>query len=90
MRLNIGLERIGDYATSICRETVQIKKPLTPELTRIMEQFANDAFEMMHRAIQAFLEKDIEQAREAKGFADQVAAYLEQGMSALEKKTMNP
>ncbi len=90
MRLNIGLERIGDYASSICREVVQIKKPLTPELAKITEQLANDAFEMMHRAIQAFIERDAEQARAAKSYADQVAGYLEKGLEELAQNSDQP
>ena len=72
LRMNIALERIGDYAVSICREMVQLSRPIEGILRRETEQMAESTFQMFRQAMQAFNEGNVELARGTKGFADQI------------------
>jgi len=54
LRLNIEMERIGDYAVTICRETVQFSKPYNREILRDIEQMSNECLHILHLALKAF------------------------------------
>jgi phosphate transport system protein len=72
MRVNSALERIGDYAVTICREVVQL--PKTPEgtLARELELISKEAREMLGQAIRSFAERNADAARATMTLADQV------------------
>ena len=72
MRVNSALERIGDYAVTICREVVQL--PKTPEgtLARELELISKEAREMLGQAIRSFAQRNAEAARATMTLADQV------------------
>jgi len=83
MRMNIGLERIGDYAVTICRETVQLRQPLSPTLSKVAEKMAQDTFKMLTEAINAFMQKDAERARATMVYAEQVDRTFATGFDEL-------
>lgn len=61
-KINSELERVGDYAVAIARRTVIISETDTvPERDRILEM-SKLAFEMLKRAVDAFLERNAELA----------------------------
>lgn len=72
MRVNSGLERIGDYAVTICREAVQL--PRAPEglLALELELMSKESQEMLVQALQCFAERNAEAARATMTLADQV------------------
>ena len=70
LRLNIEMERIGDYAVTICRETVQFSKPYDKEILRDIEQMANESLHILHLAFKAYNEDNTELAESTKGLAD--------------------
>ena len=72
LRLTVFLERIGDHAVTIARESQQLSGPLTPEMGRDIELMADQARSMLHQAMQAWNEENAELARGTKGMADQV------------------
>lgn len=72
IRFIIEIERIGDYATIISRETVQFSKPLEQGMKRNVELMADEAHQMLHQSVAAFLEDNAEQAKSIKGFAKQI------------------
>lgn len=62
IRVNVTLERMGDYAVTICREALQLEHSL-PDLffTRI-DRLADDAIEIMSESRKAFREGNAERA----------------------------
>ena len=63
LRMNVELERVGDYATTMCREAVQFSQPLEPTLLREVERMGRNATEMLHQALRAFEESNVELAK---------------------------
>lgn len=63
LRMNVELERVGDYATTMCREAVQFSQPLEPTLLREVERMGKNATQMLHQALRAFDESNVELAK---------------------------
>ncbi len=72
MRVNTALERIGDYAVTICREAVQLPKSPDGTLAREMELMSKESSQMLEQAMNAFAEKNAEAAKATMIVADQV------------------
>ena len=72
MRTGIGLERIGDYAVTICRESVQLSQPLSDEVIHELQRLATTSLRMLNLSLHAFHENDSEMAKNTMGMADQV------------------
>ncbi len=72
LRLNLALERVGDYAVTICREVVQLTKPLEGTVRREVERIADDAIQMHRQAMLAYKEQNVELAKGTMGTALQV------------------
>jgi phosphate transport system protein len=70
LRLNIEMERIGDYAVTICREAVQFSKPYNKSVLRDIEQMANESLHILHLAFKAFNEDNAELAENTMGLSD--------------------
>jgi phosphate transport system protein len=63
IRVNIELERIGDYAVTIAREALQLSEPPRGRMARELERVGNETQLMLHQAIRAFNELNPEMAR---------------------------
>ena len=72
LRLSLELERLGDYAVTICRETVDLSGPIEKTLQTEVERMAKDSFQMLEQAIEAFNSRNSDLARGTMGYADQV------------------
>jgi phosphate transport system protein len=72
MRVVVLLERMGDYAVTIGRETVQLERPLEGTFRDEVQAMAQDSLQMFSQAMMAFRERDVSLARGTMGFADQV------------------
>ena len=72
LRLTIEIERVGDYAVSIARESVQLSEPPTSTIARDIELMAEQTERVLHHAIRSFLEGNVERARATKENAYQV------------------
>jgi len=72
LRANIALERIGDYAVTICRESVQLSRRPDGTVAREVELMADESRRMLSQAIAAFNDGNAEQAKATMGMADQV------------------
>lgn len=72
MRIAVLLERMGDYAVTIGRESVRLDRPLEGVFRDEVQAMAEDAFQMFSQAMAAFREKDASLARGTMGFAEQV------------------
>ncbi len=74
MRMNVELERVGDYAVSISRHAVQLGHAPAEVLAKDMSALARQAIEMLRAAIAAFSTQDQDLARETKPIAKAVGA----------------
>jgi phosphate transport system protein len=63
MRVNMELERIGDYAVTIARESIQIGAPLEGSFAHAFDQLCDQAVLMLDQAISAFNELNADKAR---------------------------
>ena len=72
LRLNIGLERIGDYAVTIGRVGAQLDQPIPEPLMKDIRELADQTIHMLRTATRAFLEEDADLARETKPIAKEI------------------
>jgi phosphate transport system protein len=72
MRTNIALERIGDYAVTICRESVQLSRVPAGRVGQEIELMADESRSMLHQALAAFKQRNADVARATMTTADQV------------------
>ena len=62
IRINVILERIGDYAVTIARESVQLNKPLPDRFAQRIDDASDNAIDILSESRQAFREGNAEQA----------------------------
>lgn len=72
MRINTALERIGDYAVTICREAVQLPESPDGALARELELMSKESSQMLAQAMGAFADQNAEAAKATMIVADQV------------------
>lgn len=77
LRLDVALERIGDYASTIGREIIQITRRPPERIVRDVELISHQARRTLHQALVAFQEGDSELASETYGMAGQTDSTLE-------------
>lgn len=63
LRMNVELERIGDYAETICREVASLEAPIEGDFRRALEALGSSALEMYRSAVDAFDEGSEDRAR---------------------------
>jgi phosphate transport system protein len=63
IRINLELERIGDYAESIARQIIKLMGMNVAEPSARLVEIANLAIPMLHDAIQAFVQQDANLAK---------------------------
>ncbi|MEM7049942.1 MAG: phosphate signaling complex protein PhoU [Acidobacteriota bacterium] len=83
LRLNLELERIGDYAVTISREAVRISAPLPELLADDVELLAQQSRAMLRQAIAAFREGNSDLARGTLPMARQSDALYRKVLSDL-------
>lgn len=62
LRMNVELERIGDYAETICREVASLSDPVDGAVRRSLESLSRTTQELYRGAIVAFREDSVERA----------------------------
>ena len=72
LRLTVALERIGDYAVTIGRETAQLSREIPGVVKSDIELIADQARHQLRQAMDAFNEGNAELARGTKGMSDQI------------------
>jgi phosphate transport system protein len=67
IKINLELERVGDYAESVARQVVKLDKlPPAPEtLKQWIQEMADRSIPMLHDAVEAFVRQDVELAEKA-------------------------
>lgn len=73
LRLNIELERIGDYAANIGRQATQLRRDAPAAVARDVEVLSSQAEDILKQSLKAFLTADADLARATRGTAAQVA-----------------
>jgi phosphate transport system protein len=62
IRVNVILERIGDYAVTICREALQLGTPLPEKFSARIDSLADDSVDILSGARAAFRQGNAERA----------------------------
>jgi phosphate transport system protein len=62
IRINVILERMGDYAVTISREALQLEAPLPEKFSAKIDAIADDSIEILAGARAAFKEGNVERA----------------------------
>jgi phosphate transport system protein len=67
IKINLELERVGDYAESVARQVVKLGKfPPAPDvLKQWITEMADRSIPMLHEAVEAFVRQDAELAEKA-------------------------
>lgn len=63
IRINLELERVGDYAEGIARQVLKLASMETPLPVERFREIAEHSIPMLHNAVKAFVEQDPELAR---------------------------
>lgn len=72
IRVNVALERIGDYAVTISREGLQLDGPLPDQFIVQIDLLADESIQILHEARQAFRDDNAESAMTLMKMARQV------------------
>ena len=83
LRLNIALERIGDYAVSIARQATVLGTDLPLEVQRLLISMDEQARLMLRQSMTAFAEGDAGLARGTKSMAGTIDAGLHNAYNML-------
>lgn len=73
LRVNIELERVGDYAANVCRHAVQLSAPPGGSLAREIGVMGEEASSVLRQATQAFHDRNADAAKATMPAADRVA-----------------
>jgi phosphate transport system protein len=77
IRVNVALERIGDYAVTICREAIQIPGPLQEEFAADMDMIADESLQILNQSRIAFRDRNADLAIALMQMARQVQAKMD-------------
>jgi phosphate transport system protein len=72
LRINIELERLGDYAVNISREVPHLSRPLEGTIRQEIELMSQQALLMLHEALEAFRLQDESRARATMHLAEHI------------------
>ena len=77
LRMDVALERVGDYAATICRETLQLKETPSPEIAKDIGTMADQSKNLLEQALRAFNEDDADAAKETIGLANHTSGMFD-------------
>ena len=63
IKVNLEIERVGDYAESVARHVLRLNQTLPEAVTQRIVEMADLAIPMVHDSINAFIRQDIDLAR---------------------------
>jgi phosphate transport system protein len=67
LRNSVALERIGDYAVTVCRHSLRCSTPPSAEIARNIELIAQQSRDSLAEALRVFIDEDVDVARRALG-----------------------
>lgn len=77
IRVNVALERIGDYAVTISRESLQLQQDLPEKFVVEIDRLADEAFQILHESRVSFRDSNAELARALMQMAKQVESKMD-------------
>ena len=77
LRINVALERMGDYARTVAREAVVLSQPAPRETLAEVEALTRDAVRMLEQATEAFVGGNVDLARETMQLDDDLEATFQ-------------
>lgn len=83
LRLTIALERIGDYAVTICRESVQLASPPPSTVHRDLDLLSGEAQRALNQSMEAFRALNPDQARGTHAMLDLASAAYDKSFADL-------
>ncbi|MBN2037734.1 MAG: phosphate signaling complex protein PhoU [Chitinispirillaceae bacterium] len=72
IKINLEIERVGDYAESIARQLLHNREPIDQPLKDRIVELGKLAMGLFHDAVKSFLEQDAEQAKKCIKAADAI------------------
>lgn len=78
LRINVALERIGDYAVTICRETIRMSQVPWGTLRRDFDVLAREAARALQQSLEAFRTGNPELARGTRGMAKELGRSFDE------------
>ncbi|MBT8404705.1 MAG: hypothetical protein KJP18_12655 [Gemmatimonadetes bacterium] len=85
LRLDVALERVGDYAGSMGREVARLSAPAPGAVGRDIELVAQQARLMLSHALEAFHDGEAESAKGVYGLTAQVDLMLERALTDVQR-----
>jgi phosphate transport system protein len=86
LRLNIALERIGDYATTVARTVASLSTEAPPVVQRDIQMMCEHARHTLHDALRSFAERDASLAATTLNSARQFAHHFDKVFDDLVKE----
>ena len=86
LRLNIALERIGDYAATISRTTAQLSSQPPAIVGRDIEMMSEHARRLLGESLRSFLRRDVDLANTTLSAASQFTRYFDKVFADLVKE----
>lgn len=83
LRLNIAIERIGDYAATLCRLAVQLSKPPPAAMVSDIQLMADQSQRVLSQALEAWNTANADLARGTIGMAKQAAGAYDKTFADL-------
>ena len=87
IRTNVALERIGDYAVTISRESVQMSEPPPARVAKQMQSLSSRALQLLEDSVAAFRAGDADAARALKSSPSQLKSDMDDIYESLIEKT---
>ena len=83
LRMNVELERVGDYAVAIAREQGQLSQKLPESVARDVDFLGDQARAVLHQAMKSFNQMNAELARGTKTMGSQVESSFQKVFDGL-------
>ncbi|MCX7727280.1 MAG: phosphate signaling complex protein PhoU [Chitinispirillaceae bacterium] len=88
IKLNVEIERVGDYAESVARHIFKLQHWSEEHCKSEIVELANTAIDMFHDAISAFIEQSPEKAKETLRIEDKVDSMRDEVLNKLIKSSV--
>ena len=83
LRVNVALERVGDYAVTVCRETLRLDKTLPDPLIQDFDVLGQQVLTALRNAVASFVDGDLEKAAAGRAAAKQVNVTFRKAVADL-------